>query len=122
MTDDRLIQRLEEQLRDAHATNADLREKLNEKLKLESMAAVYHSETGQLREQLERNCVKLKAAQQNAVGAERRVKAAEREVRDIGERFAKLEAERDAIREEARELAELNAKVETAKGVSDLFS
>jgi len=30
MTDDRIVQRLEEQLRDAHATNADLRERLND--------------------------------------------------------------------------------------------
>ena len=30
MADDRLIQRLEEQLRDAHATNADLRARLRE--------------------------------------------------------------------------------------------
>jgi hypothetical protein len=30
MTDDRIVQRLEEQLRDAHATNADLRERLGD--------------------------------------------------------------------------------------------
>jgi hypothetical protein len=46
MADDRLIQRLEEQLRDAHANNAGLREQLQEKRKVEAQAAYNASEVG----------------------------------------------------------------------------
>jgi hypothetical protein len=38
MTDDRIVQRLEEQLRDAHATNADLRDRLGDIDKREQAA------------------------------------------------------------------------------------
>jgi hypothetical protein len=49
MADDRLIRRLEEQLRDAHATNADLRGRLEEKRKIEAQAAYDVSKVGPTR-------------------------------------------------------------------------
>ncbi len=54
MTDDRIVQRLEEQLRDAHATNADLRERLGDIKKLEEAANVIRVEGRDALAQLEK--------------------------------------------------------------------
>jgi chromosome segregation ATPase len=122
MADDRLIRRLEEQLRDAHATNADLRERLQEKRKIEAQAAYDVSKVGQLENQVERFSVKLKAAEQNAYASDRKLKKAESEVRYLEEQLSTVSAERDRAKAEAYELNELNARVESAKSIRDLVS
>jgi septal ring factor EnvC (AmiA/AmiB activator) len=54
MSDDRLVQRLEEQLRDAHATNADLRDRLGDIEKREHAANVIRVEGRDALAQLEK--------------------------------------------------------------------
>src|SRR5687768_3928948 len=58
-----------------------------------------------------RALAKAKAAQDNAHAAERKLKGAEAKVLRIQEQLEKVEAEKDFLRAEASELAELNAKV-----------
>ena len=55
MTDDRIVQRLEEQLRDVHATNADLRERLGDIEKREGAANTIRVEGRDALAQLEKH-------------------------------------------------------------------
>ena len=122
MADERLIQRLEEQLRDAHASNGELRERLLAQEQDQQKVREIESEFTTVQGALDKAHADRKAAQKDAVAAEKNVRAAERKLRHAKEEIENLTAERDRAREEAEELAELNAKVETAKGVRDLFS
>ncbi len=78
MTDDRIVQRLEEQLRDAHATNADLRERLGDIKKREEAANVIRVEGRDALAQLEKVSAKQKAAEDNAAAAQHKCDDAQR--------------------------------------------
>jgi chromosome segregation ATPase len=121
MTDDRIVQRLEEQLRDAHATNADLRDRLSDIDKREQAARAAVAEGLMCKRQLESAYAKQKQAEAVATTATSKREDAERdalrargEVEELQERFASVQVE-------ARTLSDLNARIETAKHVGDLF-
>jgi chromosome segregation ATPase len=121
MADDRLVQRLEEQLRDSHATNADLRERLGDIKKREEAANVIRVEGRDALAQLERASAKQKAAEEHAAAAQRRCDDAEREaLRACGE-FEELRERLERVQLEADALSDLNARVEKARHVGDLF-
>jgi chromosome segregation ATPase len=77
--DDRLIQRLEEQLRDAHSTNSDLRERLGDVEGRERAADAKVAEANVRLQQLERAHARQKAAEEDAAAAQRTGAGAERE-------------------------------------------
>jgi hypothetical protein len=120
--DDRLAQRLEEQLRDAHSTNTDLRERL---IKADARDAEANTNKVMARDaeaQLEKAHAKQKAAEDNAAAAQRKCEEAEREaVRARGE-LEELQTRFNIVKAEADKLNELNARIETAKHAGDLFS
>ena len=104
MTDDRIVQRLEEQLRDAHATNADLRERLGDIEKREQAANRVKIEGRDALAQLEKASSKQKAAEENAAAAQRKQADAERdslrahaELEELRERFRIVKAEADKL-------------------------
>jgi hypothetical protein len=121
MADDRLVQRLEEQLRDSHATNADLRERLGEIKKREEAANVIRVEGRDALAQLEKASAKQKAAEDNAAAAQRKCDDAEREALRTRGALEELRERFDVVKREADELLALNAHIETAKHVRDLF-
>jgi chromosome segregation ATPase len=122
MNDDRMIQRLEEQLREAHATNADLRDRLEDIEARERAAGNKLSEAEIHMRQLEKSHAKQKAAEENGAEAQRKCDDAERrllrargEIEELHERLTRAQAEAD-------QLSELNARIETARHAGDLFS
>jgi flagellar biosynthesis chaperone FliJ len=122
MADDRLVQRLEEQLRDAHATNADLREQLVEIKKRGAAANTLGLRGQEALEQLEKAHAKQKKAEVNAAAAQRKVSEAERELLRTRAELEELRERFDLVQLEAEELRELSARIESAKSAGDLFS
>jgi hypothetical protein len=121
MSDDRLVQRLEEQLRDAHATNADLRDRLGDIGKREEAANVIRVEGRDALAQLEKAHAKQKAAEDNAAAAQRKCDDAEREALRVRGELEELRERLERVQLEADALSDLNARIETAKHVGDLF-
>jgi len=110
-----------EQLRDAHATNADLRGRLEDIDKREQAANRIKIEGRDALAQLEKPSAKQKAAEDNAAAAQRKCDDAGRELlrargdlKELQQRFARVQVE-------ARTLSDLNARVEKARHVGDLF-
>ena len=122
MADDRLVQRLEEQLRDAHSTNADLRERLGDIEARERAAEAKLHLTNIHMRQLENAHAKQKAAQDNAAAAQRKQAEAEREALSARGEIEELRERFDRVQREADALNELNARVERANHIGDLFS
>lgn len=58
--DERIVQRLEEHLRDAHAANAQLREHVNEHEEEKRVHQARAGQLGELRHQLEQTSLRLK--------------------------------------------------------------
>src|SRR5947199_5918013 len=77
--DDRVYLSLQEQLRDAHATSADLRERLGDVERREKVIDAKLSEANVIGRQLESAHAKQKAAEDNAAAAQRKCEDAERE-------------------------------------------
>ena len=122
MADDRMLQRLEIQLRDAHAANAELRDRVAETERVEKAANARVAEANARLQQLEKAHAKQKAAEDNAAAAQRKQAHAERElVRARGENN-ELKARLECAQAEADVLNELNVRIETAKHAGDLFS
>lgn len=120
--DDRLVQRLEEQLRDAHSTNADLRERLGNVEQRERAADAKLSEANVRGQQPEKARAEQKAAEDNAAASQSRCAEAEREVlRACGE-LEEPREQLDRVQAEADALNELNTRIETTKHAGDLFS
>jgi chromosome segregation ATPase len=120
--DDRLIQRLEESLRDSHATNAELRERLEGADKAQASARSHIAEANVRLQQLERAYAKQKAAEEHSATAQRKQADAERAARELRAEKEKLHARVERLQAEADVLTDLNARIETAKHAADLFS
>ena len=121
MTDERLVQRLEEQLRDAHATNAGLREQLGDIEGRERAAAAKLSEATVLNRQLEKASAKQKSAEDAAAAARRTQENAERELLRARGQIEELQVRVERLQAQADVLNELNTRIETAKHTGDLF-
>jgi len=121
MNDDRMIQRLEEQLRDAHAANAELRERVEAADKKEASARALMAEANVRAQQLEKAHAKEKAAEDNAAAAQRKCDDAERELLRARGEIEELRERYDRAQAEADQLSELNARIETARHAGDLF-
>jgi hypothetical protein len=122
MTDDRIVQRLEEQLRDAHSTNADLRERLGD---IEARERAANDKLGLAEihmRQLESVHAKQKSAEDNAGAAQRKCDDAEREALRARGELEELRNRFEIVKAEADALSDLNVRVEKAKHVEDLFS
>jgi chromosome segregation ATPase len=119
--DERMVQRLEEQLRDAHATNADLRERLGDVEARERAAHAKLAGATVISQQLERAHSKQKSAEDNAAAAQRTQTDAERELLRARGEIEELEARLSRAQSEADKLAGLNARIETANHTGDLF-
>jgi chromosome segregation ATPase len=119
--DDRMIQRLEQQLTEAHSTNADLRERLGDVAQRERTADARVADANARLQQLEQAHAKQKAAEDNAAAAQRKCDDAEREALRARGELVELRERFDIVRREADALNELNARVEAAKHVNDLF-
>jgi chromosome segregation ATPase len=122
MNDDRIVQRLEEQLRDAHATNAELRERLADVDKREREANAIRAEGILYKRQLEQAHAKQKAAENIAATAARKRDQAERELLRAKSEIEELNARLGRLQVEADALNELNVRIEAAKHAGDLFS
>jgi chromosome segregation ATPase len=121
MTDDRIVQRLEEQLRDAHAPNADLRERLGDIKKREEAANVIRVEGRDALAQLEKAHAKQKQAEAVATTATRKREDAEREALRARGKLEELQERFDRAQAEADVLNDLNDRIESAKHAGDLF-
>ena len=119
--DDRIIQRLEEQLSEAHATNSELRELVADVEKREQAARAIQAEGEVSKRQLEKAYADKKAAEQVANASRRKQEDAERDAARALEKLAQERELLEAVREEARQLSALNARVAEAKHVGDLF-
>jgi chromosome segregation ATPase len=120
--DDRVIQRLEEQLRDSHATNADLRERLGDVEKRERAANTTQLRGQEALAQAESLYAKLKKAEDHAAAAQRKSAEADRELLRTRAELEELQVRFEKVQEEAVGLNELNARIKTAKHAGDLFS
>jgi regulator of replication initiation timing len=100
MADDRLIQRLEEQLSEAHATNGSLRAQLDE-----------------MRKESEKN----RALASHVADDKYRLGQAEAK-RKSAEKADRLEGELLRAREDLDRLHALEDRVAAAQGIGDLFS
>ena len=121
MADDRLVQRLEEGLRDAHATNAELREQLGDIEARERAATAKLNEATILNRQLEKSHAKQKAAGENAAAAQRKQREAERDARELCAANEELHRQLKKAYDHAAELEDLNERVKRAQGVADLI-
>lgn len=119
--DHRMIQRLEDQLRDAHAANGDLRGRLLAQEKDGKKADAIRSEFDTVQGALAKAHSERKAAESNAVAAQRKQQEAERKLANAQEEIENLRADLERSQAEADKLLELNARIETAKDVGDLF-
>jgi hypothetical protein len=121
MSDDRIVQRLEEQLRDAHATNADLRERLGDIEKREAAANVLRVEGRDALAQSAKAASKHKAAEDNAAAAQRKQEDAEREALRARGELEELRNRFEIVKAEADKHRALNDRIESAKHAGDLF-
>jgi hypothetical protein len=122
MTDDRIVQRLEEQLRDAHATNADLRERLGDVEQRERAATAKLNEATVLNRQLEKSHAVRKAAEDAAAAARRKQENAERDALRARGELEKLQERFEIVQAEAHELRQLNDRIARARHAGDLFA
>jgi chromosome segregation ATPase len=121
MADERLIQRLEEQLRDAHATTADLREQLSS---AEKFYAEYHATRRALeaqRQSFDDVGAAKDAAVRNAAAAQRKAKDAQMARLRAEEKTERLEDELGRASVELDRLRRLEDAIEKATGIEDLF-
>ncbi len=119
---ERMIQRLEEQLTEAHSTNAGLRERLGEVELRERAADAKMNEANVHMQQLEKISAKQKAAEDNAAAAQRKCDDAESEALRTRGELEELRERFDLVKQEADTLNELNTRIEAAKHAGDLFS
>jgi chromosome segregation ATPase len=116
-----MVRRLEEQLRDAHAANAELRASKDDLGKQLQKFRQEGTEALRRLQQVEEISLKLKQAESFAQAAARKQRDAEAEACRLSDENEELQALLDALRAEAEQLTELNLKVQSAKHVGDLF-
>src|SRR5262249_37845613 len=122
MTDERLVQRLEEQLRDAHATNAGLRERVEEADRAVA-SANRKAAIGEIHSrQLEGAHAKQRAAEDNAAAAQRKRDDAERALLRAHGEAEELRAQLNRQQAELDVLHALSDKIAAARSVHDLIS
>jgi chromosome segregation ATPase len=122
MADDRYIQILEEQLRDANATNADLRERVADIDRRKRHADARLAEANALVQQLEKAHARQKRAENVAATSRRKREDAERQVAKLSSKNEELRERLDGLQEEVDAFRELNDRVERAKTLYDVFS
>jgi hypothetical protein len=120
--DERLNQRLEEQLSEAHARNGDLVQRLNDLCKEAEADRAKIALVADQRLRLEAAESTRKAAEQRASAAERKASEAERAHDLAEEKSAKLRAKLELAREELDGLHALEDAIAKAKGIDDLFA
>jgi hypothetical protein len=121
MTEDRLIQRLEEQLRDAHATNAELRERMDYAKRSAAEAGAARVEALAKADFAEKLALRLKQSENLTKSAQRKRQEAESKLLRSQEEKDALRERLDLLQREADVLSEPNARIETAKHIHDLF-
>jgi hypothetical protein len=119
---DQMLKHLEEQLRDAHAANAELRERVVAADDKSRTADSVFAEGIIYKRQLEKAHAKQKAAEDNAAAAQRKQVAAERDLRHANDEIEKLEGKLERAQTDADKLRGLNARIESASHAGDLFS
>jgi phage shock protein A len=115
MTDERLTQRLEEQLSEAHASNGALRERLAEAEKKEREANLIAAKGRDDSLRLEQASLRLKQAESFAQAAHRKQADAEREASGLRAENEELRERLDRVQKEADQLSELNVRIADAK-------
>src|SRR5215218_1761945 len=120
-TDERMMQRLEEQLRDSHSANADLRERLDAADRRAKKDQARVAEANAAIDQLEQANAKRKAAESVAKAATRKREEARREAVKLRGENERLRQQLERAQSEADVLNELNAHIESARDVHDLI-
>jgi phage shock protein A len=119
--DDRLNQRLEEQLAEAHARNAQLvqsRQAVQEEMaKMKSHA----DQASTFQHNLEQATLQLKQAESFATAAAKKQRDAERETDKLRVENEDLREKLERVQKEADQLTELNVRIADAKHVGDLL-
>jgi hypothetical protein len=121
MSDERLIRKLEEQLRDAHANNAGLRERLAEVDQREATARSLEAEANVKIRQLEQAHARQKAAESAAAAEQRKCSEAERNVLRANARVEELEARVRHLQAEVSRLHALDDRIAAAQHSADLL-
>jgi PAB1-binding protein PBP1 len=122
MADDRIIARLEEQLRDAHAANAELRERLAAADRRVSEASAVKAASNEAIAQFEKACARQKAAEDRAAVSQRKRADAERAARKLEVANEELRVQLAKVFSDVARLEELNEKVKQAQHVGDLIA
>jgi chromosome segregation ATPase len=122
MSQEALLQRLEKQLADVHATNANLREQISSAQREIDNAKAIGAHAAGLQLQLEKAEARRKAAEDDAAAVQRKQRDAEREARHLRDENEELREQLERTLVEASRLAELDALIESAKHSGDLFA
>jgi hypothetical protein len=121
MSEDRLFSKLNEELRQAHATKGELREQviqLQKKLTQEQGAAVHISEVEEARAETERQRI---AAENRAELAERKFREKANDLARAKDKNEKLRELKDALSDQLAAFDALNDRIKSAKHIGDLF-
>jgi hypothetical protein len=123
MTDDaRLLSKINEELRQAHATNGELREQLiaaQKDLKVQGDSRINLNRLEDARAETERQ---RHAAEQLAAAAERKLKQSESEIRNQGEEIDNLKSDLALAREQLDAYLAIDEKVAKSSSLLDLHS
>jgi chromosome segregation ATPase len=119
---DQLVARLQEQLTEAHTRLGQYVNQAEELQKLADSARALRSELAGV-EMRRNSALAAKAdAERAAAEATRKPQAAERDAAGAREELAKERKILAAVRKEARQFSELNARISRARHVGDLFA
>src|SRR5919204_436140 len=122
MTDDRLIDRINAELREGHATNGELREQLIVAQKQIRQQGDVRDALSQLQEARAETEAQRKAAEGKAAAAIRKLREKEHELFAAQDKIEELEAELERVGSERDEFLALDERIAKAKGISDLLS
>jgi hypothetical protein len=121
MTDERIVQRLQEELVNTHAENHALRKRVVEVEEIEGKQKQHKTMVEAHLHEIENAYAKQKAAEDAAAAARRKQEAAEHEALRARGELEELQKRFEIVKREADALSDLNARVEKARHVGDLF-
>jgi hypothetical protein len=122
MADERMIRRLEEQLRHSHATNAELRERVADSEKSPKAADARAAEANVEFQQVEKLSLSLKQAENLAKASQRKREEAEQEALKLRGENVGLRTRLGNLQAEVDRLHALDDRISAARHSADLFA
>jgi hypothetical protein len=122
MTDERIVQRLQEQLVSTHAENAALRKRVVEVEEIEGKQKQHKTMVEAHLHEIENAYAKQKAAEDAAAAARRKQEAAEHEALRARGELEELRERFEFVKADADRLHVLEDRIAKAKHAGDLFA